>query len=132
MVRLAMAVIGGLAEEAVLVAVVLILLPRFGVRIPVWWLAGLMAVLAINNAVFFLIGRRALKKRPLAGLTTMAGTRGEVVRKLSPRGLVKIRGELWQATSEGEEVAVGESVTVVKQDGLALIVTPSDSEAVNP
>ena len=123
MTRLIIAVISGLAEEAALVLAVLLFLPRFGIEIPLWALICLMVALAANNAVFFLIGGRALKKPPLVGLPAMVGSEGEVVRELSPQGLVKIKGELWQATSVGEEIAVGETVTAVGQDGLGLIVS---------
>lgn len=123
MARLILALVSGLAEEAALVAVVLVVMPRFGVQIPVWVLICLMVVLAVNNTVFFMIGSRALRKGTLIGLPAMIGTEGEVVSRLSPRGLVKIRGELWQATSKSGEISVGEMVTVVGQGGLGLIVT---------
>ena len=126
MARLIIAVISGLAEEAALVVVVLLFLPRFGIEIPLWALICLMVALAANNAVFYLIGSRALKKEPLVGLPAMVGSEGEVVRELSLQGLVKIKGELWQATSAGEEIAAGETVTAVGQDGLRLIVSRSN------
>ncbi|MFA5316795.1 MAG: NfeD family protein [Dehalococcoidales bacterium] len=122
MARLVLALISGLIEEAVLAAVVLVILPRFGIQIPVWGLIGLMVLLAVNNTVFFMIGSRALRKGTLIGLPAMVGAEGEVVSSLSPRGLVKVRGELWQATSKGGEILVGEMVIVVGQDGLGLVV----------
>lgn len=114
--------VSGLAEEALLAAVVIIVLPRFGIRIPVWGLAGLMALLAVNNIVFFMIGRQTLKRKPVIGLSEMAGVQGEVVCKLAPCGLVRIRGELWQAASESGEIEAGKPITVVRQEGLTLIV----------
>lgn len=123
MARLILAVISGLVEEAALAVAVLFILPRFGVEIPVWLLISLMVALAANNVVFFLIGGRALKKGPLVGLPAMVGSKGEVMRKLSPKGLVKIKGELWRVTSADGEIAAGETVTVVGQEGLGLIVS---------
>jgi len=36
--------------------------------------------------------------------------------------MVKIKGELWKATSEGGVLDTGDEITVVGQDGLRLIV----------
>ena len=49
--------------------------------------------------------------------------RAEVVRPCSPVGLVRIRGELWNAQASAP-VQVGESVTVSGIDGLTLRVEP--------
>ncbi len=131
MSRVFFALVSGLAEEALLAATVLIVLPRFGVVIPPWGLVGLMLLLAINNTVFFLIGRRALKRKPVAGLAEMTGIRGEVVCRLAPGGLVSIRGELWQAISESGEIEAGRQVTVLRQQGLTLIVAADEPAKIN-
>jgi len=56
------------------------------------------------------------------GLPAMVGSRGKVVSPLSPEGMVKIKGELWKAASEGGVLDIGDEITVVGQDGLRLIV----------
>ena len=58
----------------------------------------------------------------------MVGSRGKVVSLLTPEGFVRIKGELWQATSAGERIDTGEEVTVLGQDGLKLIVRQSNKD----
>ena len=48
-----------------------------------------------------------------------------------PEGMVRIKGELWRAKSASGRMDTGEEVTVVRQDGLKLIVrkrSPGDLE----
>ena len=56
-------------------------------------------------------------------LTTMVGTRGRAVNALTPEGVVRIKGELWQAIAAGGPINPGEEITVVEQEGLTLIVS---------
>lgn len=58
----------------------------------------------------------------------MIGSQGIVIRSLSPEGLIKIRNELWEASTTDENIKRGEVVHVVGQNRLKLIVkkvTPS-------
>jgi membrane-bound serine protease (ClpP class) len=57
----------------------------------------------------------------------MVGAKGKVVSPLAPKGVVKIKGELWEATSSGTNVDVGEEVVVVGQEGLKLVVDKDSS-----
>ncbi len=63
-----------------------------------------------------------MRRKPLDGLPYMVGSQGEVVSPLAPEGLVRIKGELWQAESASGSIDTGEEVTVVGQDGLKLVV----------
>ena len=123
--RLVLAVISTLLEEAALGAVVLWGLPQIGVHIPLPGLIVLMVVWGAFAIFTYQMGSRALRKKPVIGLLPMVGSRGKVVSPLALGGLVKIKGELWQATSAGEEIDTGEEVIVVDQDGLKLIVRKS-------
>jgi membrane-bound serine protease (ClpP class) len=55
-------------------------------------------------------------------LTTMVGTRGRAVSALTPEGVVRIKGELWQAIAAVGPINPGEEITVVEQEGLTLTV----------
>lgn len=121
-VRLILTIIGNLAWGAVLVAVVLWLLPRLEIYIPLPGLVALLAAFAAYTVVSYRIASRALSKKPEAGLTSMIGSRGKVVSPLTPQGMVRIKGELWEAVSKGSSVGTGEEIIVVGQDGLRLIV----------
>jgi membrane-bound serine protease (ClpP class) len=125
--RLILAIISTLLEEAALVAIVLWGLPRLDIEIPLAGLIALMAAWGVYSVVTYRRGSRALRKRPLGGLPDMVGSQGGVVSPLVPEGLVRIKGELWQAKSASGRMDTGEEITVVGQDGLKLIVRKSST-----
>jgi len=100
-------------------------LPKLGVHIPLAGLIALMVAWGAYAVFTYQSGSRALRKKPVAGLPTMVGSRGKVVSSLTPEGMVRIKGELWQATSAGGNIDTDEEVTVVEQNGLKLICKSS-------
>ena len=121
--RLIWAIFSTLLEEAAIVAIMLWGLPYLGIRnFPLAGLIALMVAWGAYSVIIYRRGSRALKKEPLSGLPDMVGSQGEVVSPLAPEGLVRIKGELWQAKSAGGGMDTGEEVMVVGQDGLKLIV----------
>jgi membrane-bound serine protease (ClpP class) len=120
--RLIVAIVTTVLEEAALAAVVLWGLPALGINLQVGVLIALMAALAVFAATTYLMGSRALKKKPVVGLPDMVGAKGRVVSALAPEGTVRIKGELWEARAEGRRVNAGADVIVVGQEGLKLIV----------
>jgi membrane-bound ClpP family serine protease len=120
--RLIVAIVTTLMEEAVLAAIVLWGLPRLGINLPIGVLIVLMAALAAYAVTTYYVGSRALRKKPVVGLPDMVGSKGKVVSALAPEGLVRIKGELWESKSDGRRIKAGEEVTVVRQEGLKLIV----------
>ena len=124
--RLILAVISTILEEAALAVIVLVGLPKLNINLPVFALVILMLFWVLIAAAIYRAGSRALKTTPLTGLETMTGSCGRVVKTLQPQGLVKIRGELWQAETEGGDVATGGEVVVVAQKGNRLTVRPAE------
>ena len=127
--RLILAVISTVLEEAALAAIVLVGLPRIGIKLPLVVLITLMVAWGVFSVFTYWIGSRALRKKPVVGLPAMVGGKGKVASPLTPEGFVRIKGELWEAKSTGGEIDTGEEVTVVGQDGLKLVVrkiTPRD------
>ena len=122
--RLILAIVSTLLEEAALVAVVLWGLPQLGIHIPLAVLIVLMVVWGAYTVITYRAGSRALRRKPEI-LLPLIGSKGKVVSPLSPEGLVRIKGELWQATSSGGNIDTGEEVTVVGQYGLKLICNSS-------
>jgi len=120
--RLIWAIVSTLLEEVAIVAVVLWGLPRLDIEIHPAWLVALMVAWGAYSVVTYRRGSRALRKKPVDGLPDMVGSQGEVVSPIAPRGLVRIKGELWQAESASGRIDTGAEVTVVGQDGLKLIV----------
>ena len=63
---------------------------------------------------------QAVRNRDADGLI---GTRGVVLAQCSPRGQIKLWGEVWQAeSSDGSPIAVGETAVVTGSRGLVLLV----------
>ena len=120
-----MAIVSNLLEEAALVVIVLWGLPRLGIHIPVAGLIAMMVAWGVISVILYRMGSRALLKKPITGLPAMIGSRGKVVSPLAPRGVIRIKNELWEAKSEGRKIKAGEAVTGVGQDGLRLVVRKS-------
>lgn len=125
--RLIFAIFSTLMEEAALVVIVLWGLPELGIHIPLAGLIALMAAWGAYSVISYRIGSRALRRKVVAGLPAMVGTKGKVVSPLAPKGVVRIKGELWGATSSGANIDAGEEVVVVGQDGLRLVVDKHSS-----
>lgn len=123
--RLVLAILSTMLEEAAIVALVLWGLPQFGIHIPLPGLIALMIGLGALAVFTFRVVSRALMKKPVVGLSTMVGSKARVTRPISLQGTVKIKGELWEAISTGEKIDAGEEVIVIGQDGLKLIVRKS-------
>jgi len=120
--RLIIAIFSTLVEEAALVVIVLWGLPQIGIRIPLPGLIALMVAWGAFAVFIYRMGSRALRKKPVAGLLTMVGSRGKAASPLAPDGFVRIKGELWEAKSLSGKISTREEVMVVGQDGLKLIV----------
>jgi len=121
-VRLIFAIISTLLEEVALVIIVLFVLPQFDIVLPLPVLIALMVGLLTYAIISYRVVSGALRMRPAVGLPTMIGSKGKVVRRLAPGGMVRIKGELWDAKSAHGDVGMGEEITVIGQDGLQLLV----------
>jgi membrane-bound serine protease (ClpP class) len=120
--RLILAIVSTSLEEVAIVVIWRWLLPEFGISLPVSVLIGVMAAWAAFAVTLFIITTRILKKQVVVGLPTMVGSKGKVASSLAPEGLVRIKGELWGATSDEGNVDKGEEIEVVGEDGLKLLV----------
>ena len=120
--RLILAIVSTALEEVAIYVIWRWLLPEFDIRLSVSVLIGVMAAWAVFAVWLFVFTTRTLKKQTVVGLPTMIGSRGKVSSSLDPEGLVRIKGELWGATSAEGRVDEGEEVEVVGEDGLKLVV----------
>jgi membrane-bound serine protease (ClpP class) len=114
--------IGGLVA---LVAGSLIL---FDVDAPGYGVPGsLLASIAVSSGLAFMgviwLAARARGRPVVAGVAAMAGQTAVAEADFTGHGQVRIRGEIWQATSEAP-VRRGEPVRVLETDGLVLRVAP--------
>jgi membrane-bound ClpP family serine protease len=115
-------VLASLIDDAAVLVLIFLGLWLFHVRI-----TGLMIVVVLLAlGTFTFIMHKAvipsLRKRKVTGAEGMIGMVGKVVKPLKPDGVVKVRGELWQAKSLDGDIEKGEAVEVVSIEGLVLEV----------
>jgi membrane-bound serine protease (ClpP class) len=63
------------------------------------------------------------KRRSMTGPEGLIGATGIVVSDLAPRGQVRAKGQIWNATADGR-VITGTAVQIREVDGLQLVVEP--------
>jgi membrane-bound ClpP family serine protease len=119
--RIIITILLSLVDDAIIFAIVLIVLPRLGITVPIWAIA-LVAVFFFAN---ILISYYGLRKNPQQGFENMIGKSGVAVEPIGRKGTVRINGELWFAMTTGEDkIETGTEITVIDQSGLKLIVKP--------
>jgi len=78
------------------------------------------------TALFFLfvagMGLKAQRTKPVIGIDTFIGKKGEAVIALEPKGIIKINGEIWNAISLSEKIDAGEKIIVREIKNLTLYV----------
>lgn len=93
-------------------------------------LMGLVIILLGLSLFIIWAVRRALKKEVETGMKTMKGVQGKVTISLNPDGVVKVKGERWNATCE-DMIDEGESVVVkeiIEKDGQTTLLVEPISE----
>jgi membrane-bound serine protease (ClpP class) len=87
--------------------------------------ALIFAVTAVT-ALFFLfvagMGLKAQRSKPVIGMDTFIGKKGEAVNTLEPKGIIKVNGEIWNAISLSEKINAGEKIIVREIKNLTLYV----------
>jgi membrane-bound ClpP family serine protease len=127
--RLILAIISTGLEEVAIWAIWTRVLPDFGIEWLWQILVAVMAIWAAFSTWLFIFTTNVLKKQAQIGLTSMVGATGIAAGPLNPDGLVKIKGELWRAVSEGGKIEKGDEVVVVSQNGLKLSVRADGADA---
>lgn len=120
--RLVVAIISTSLEEVAFYVIWRWLLPEWNIFMPFSGLVVVMVIWALFAVTLFIFTTRTLKRQTVVGLPTMIGSRGKTASKLAPDGMVRIRGELWGAVSDEDNLDRGENVEVVGEDGLKLVV----------
>ena len=89
-----------------------------------WGVVAVAGAAAIDVVEITFFARWSKRRRATVGTETLVGRTAVVVRALSPRGQVRVDGEIWEARADAD-LPPGAEVTVVAVDGLVLDVTPS-------
>jgi membrane-bound serine protease (ClpP class) len=102
----------------------LILFDDAAVRVAVPVVIACTAMTVAFLAVLAWLALRARKTARVNGPEGMVGRRASVLQGLSPRGLVRLDGETWNAEATGS-IPVGAEVEVTGVEGLTLRVRPT-------
>lgn len=120
--RLVFAIVSTIIEELLIVIIAVWGLPQLGINVPFWIIPIVMVVWLAYSVYTYKKGTRALKTGHIIGFPNMIGTTGTATSRLNPEGMVKIRGELWSATSIAGPIEPGSSIIVKGQQRLKLEV----------
>ena len=111
-----------LLDDAVALALVLLVLWAIGIKIPLW----VTIVIALLLGTFAFITHKVIipsfHKKKVTGSEGMIGLEGEVIEPLTPFGVIRIGGEYWKAKSVGEKIEAGEEVEILGLRKLTLEV----------
>ena len=113
-----------LLDEAIALAVLLLVLRVLGIQIP---LPVMILIVLLLGAFIFLTHKviiPALHKKKITGSEGMIGLMGEVIKPLTPVGVIRVGGEYWKAKSVDEDIEAGEEVEILALGGLTLKVRP--------
>ena len=115
-----------LLDEVAALLLLLLVLWIFDIQIPL----PIMIVIALLLGGFAFIIQKAvipaLHKKRITGSEGMIGLTGEVIKPLTPVGMVRVGDEYWKARSDGEKIEAGEEVEVLGLKGLTLTVRLKD------
>lgn len=110
-----------------LAAVILILIIiQHWVVLPGWLFWSIIVFWIVKDALLFPFVWRAYDWERPGPSRSMIGERGIAKERLAPAGYVQIHGELWRAVKidDGPPIEAGQSVKIVKMEGLTLFVEP--------
>jgi membrane-bound serine protease (ClpP class) len=94
-----------------------------GMAIGVPLIAGVASVGGLVVLTIAFLGARAQRRPVVTGERVMVGQSAEVVENFNEKGQVRYAGELWNA-STAIPLRIGQTVRIVKVEGLALWVEP--------
>ena len=115
-------VLVALLDDVAALALVFVLLWFFDVKLS---LTGIIVIGLVLGTFIFIVHRAivpSLRRKKVTGAEGMVGLTGEVTQALTPKGVIKVRGEYWKARSVDGEIDVDEEVEVKAINGLELEV----------
>jgi membrane-bound serine protease (ClpP class) len=115
-------VILSLADDAAVALLILLGLWLGGIAITVPVIIGIVGFFIVLAVLMHRLIIPVLRRKPVNGPEGMPGTTGKTVTPLNPQGLVRLKGENWQAVSMEGDMAAGQKVIVVSIEGLLVKV----------
>lgn len=128
--RTSLTILVVLLDEIILATIILFVLWRLGIHLPLWGVIALVVALGAIFLILYTLIAPVLKRKQVTGGEGMLGLEGRVVTPLTPKGVIKVRGELWKAYSTGASISADEEVIVIGLEGLKLLVRCKDVEII--
>jgi membrane-bound serine protease (ClpP class) len=122
--------VGG-AVAMMLGALMLVRSPLTGMGVSLATALGVTIPFAVIVVFLMRLVLRSRSWKQSTGREQLVGELGEVTEPIEGRGMVRVHGELWGATSRSR-IPRGASVRVRRVDGLTLEVEPADAPAASP
>lgn len=120
--RAVIATVSTCIEETGIWAIWRFLLPALDVNLSVTVLIVAMVLWLLFSIWLFTFTTFFLRRQKPVGPPTMIGTVGFAASDLAPGGMVRIKSELWSATTEDGAIRNGEPVIVVGEKRMKLTV----------
>jgi len=111
-----------LFDEAALAALVLWLLPRFGISIPVWLVVVFMVAWAVYSYLTSRLVEKVIGRAVAVGAEALVGVKCTATTPLFPNGNVRVGTELWRAHSIAGDIETGAEAVIVGINKLTLLV----------
>lgn len=102
-----------LIDEFVILAVIIGVLWYFKVKLPLWAMIAIGLFLGSYIFVRIWVVLPSVRRRKITGAEGMIGIVGEVIESLTPSGIIRVDGEIWQAESIEGDIAIGEEVEIL-------------------
>jgi len=115
-------IISTIIETLLLAAGIIWVLPFFGITLPWWGIALILIGFIIYSYIMYLIGHPTVLYESVTSPESIVGNEGVVEADLMPEGYVRVRGELWKASSSEDYIRRGEEVIVTRLSGMKLTV----------
>jgi membrane-bound serine protease (ClpP class) len=94
------------------------------------WLIALMSALLLGAVLLIFRARMVMwRKPPVFGAEALVGREGVALSKLDPFGTVRLDSEVWRAEARDGPVKRGDSVRVLKVEGVTLVVEPTPEQS---
>ncbi len=106
-------------------------IPYYGIAVQIEAAVAIVLLVAAGlTAWLFYVGVKAQYRRIKTGKEALIGAKGVVTTELAPKGVIRVSGEFWQATTKDGSVPVGEDVEIVAMEGLFLVVKPASDQPI--
>ncbi|MFC2018300.1 NfeD family protein, partial [Chloroflexota bacterium] len=114
-------------DEAILVAITLVIIWKLGVQLHPLVIITVVLLMGLVAFIVYRAIRSTTGTKAMGGKKSMLGLTGCTVTPLDPEGLVRAHGELWKAECTGDTIDSQEEIIVIGIQGLKLFVKRKDN-----